>query len=215
MSKQIKILLVDDHQLVLDGLKLILEDQEGIKVIGSCYNGKSAVEFIKDGEVDLVLMDLNMPEMNGIEASKQILKIRPDIKVLILSMLSDTQLIRSLVKDGIHGYLLKNSGQEEIVNAIQLVAAGKNYFDPRITEILLGTKEKKQVKTEQLFPSLSRREKEILQLIVDQMTTKEIAEKLFISVGTVESHRRNMISKLGVRNVAGLVSACYKYDLLA
>jgi len=118
------------------------------------------------------------------------------------------------MKYGANGYLLKNSGQQEILHAIKEVHAGRNHFDQEIINMMLNPNNHKQVKDESMHPSLSRREKEILQLIIDEHTTAEIAEKLFISFGTVESHRRNMISKLGVRNTAGLVSAAYKYDLL-
>lgn len=214
MSKTINILLVDDHQMVLDGLKLIMNSQDDFHVLGTCNNGKEACEFVESQEVDVILMDLNMPVMNGIEASKKIKQAKPNVKILILSMLSDVKLIKNLVKEGVNGYLLKNSGQDEIVNAIRNIHSGNNHFDQRIMEIMLGQAEKKQVKSEGMMPSLSRREKEILQLVIEEHTTAEIAKKLFISAGTVESHRRNMISKLGVRNTAGLVSAAYKYDLL-
>ena len=214
MNKTINILLVDDHQMVLDGLKLIMDSQEDFQVLGTCNNGKEAVNFVTSESVDIILMDLNMPVMNGIESSKKIKQIKPNVKILVLSMLSDVKLIKNLVKEGVNGYLLKNSGQDEIVSAIRQIHAGNNHFDQRIMEIMLGQSEKKQVKSEGMMPSLSRREKEILQLVIEEHTTAEIAKKLFISAGTVESHRRNMISKLGVRNTAGLVSAAYKYELL-
>jgi DNA-binding NarL/FixJ family response regulator len=128
-------------------------------------------------------------------------------------MLSDIKLIKKLIKIGANGYLLKNSGQQEIITAINDVMADRTHFDQRIMEMLLKSGNETKTKSNYL-PSLSRREKEILGLIIKEHTTNEIAEKLFISSGTVESHRRNMISKLGVRNTAGLVSVAYEYGLL-
>lgn len=210
----IKVLTVDDHQLVLDGIKLMLEGHEVINVVAEAHNGQEAIDYVAAQEVDVVLMDLNMPEVNGIDACKVIKELKPDTKVMILSMISEHKMIKSVMKTGANGYMLKNSGQQEIIEAILKVNAGENHFDERIIDIMMDPKNTAQVKSENLHPSLSRREKEILKLIVDEHTTSEIAGQLFISFGTVESHRRNMISKLGVRNTAGLVSAAYKYDLL-
>ncbi len=210
----INVLITDDHQLVREGIRLMVDGKEDITVIGEAANGQEALDFIGDKEADIVLLDLNMPVMNGIDACKAIKKKYPGIKVIILSMISESKIVQNLMKYGANGYLLKNSGQDEILEAIQKVYAGENHFDQEIIDIILNPSTSVQVKDENLHPSLSRREKEILQLIIEEHTTSEIAEKLFISFGTVESHRRNMISKLGVRNTAGLVSAAYKYDLL-
>lgn len=210
----IKLLITDDHQLVIDGIKLMIKDQADINIIGEAHNGQEAIDFVKEHELDIILLDLNMPEVNGIDACKAIKKLKPEVKIIILSMISETRMVKNLMKYGANGYLLKNSGQEEIITAIRTVYTGKNHFDQEIIEMMLNPSRQKEVKDENLHPSLSRREKEILQLIIDEHTTAEIAEKLFISFGTVESHRRNMISKLGVRNTAGLVSAAYKYNIL-
>lgn len=210
----IKLLITDDHQLVIDGIRLMIKDQADINIIGEAHNGQEAIDFVKEHELDIILLDLNMPEVNGIDACKAIKKLKPEVKIIILSMISETRMVKNLMKYGANGYLLKNSGQEEIITAIRTVNTGKNHFDQEIIEMILNPSRQKEVKDENLHPSLSRREKEILQLIIDEHTTAEIAEKLFISFGTVESHRRNMISKLGVRNTAGLVSAAYKYNIL-
>lgn len=210
----INTLIVDDHQLVLDGIKLMLEGHEEIQVVAEAHNGQEAIDYAAAHDVDVILMDLNMPEVNGIDACKAIKKLKPETKIMILSMISEHKMIKSVMKTGANGYMLKNSGQEEIIEAILKVHSGENHFDERIIDIMLDPTHKAQVKDENLHPSLSRREKEILKLIVEEHTTAEIATKLFISFGTVESHRRNMISKLGVRNTAGLVSAAYKFELL-
>lgn len=211
----IKTLIVDDHQLVLDGIQLMLAGEEDITVIGQAKNGQEAIDFVTNTkQVDFVIMDLNMPEVNGLEACKKIKKDFPNINILILSMISEQKMIQSVMNAGANGYMLKNSGQDEIIEAIKKVNSGANHFDERLIQLLINPVPSTAKKNDQLHPSLSRREKEILKLIVEEYTTKEIAEKLFISFGTVESHRRNMISKLGVRNTAGLVSAAYKFDLL-
>ena len=207
-------LIVDDHQLVLDGIKLMLNANDEIQVVAEALNGQEAIDYISEHDVDVVVMDLNMPEVNGMDACKEIKKIKPDTKVLILSMISEHKMIKNVMKVGANGYMLKNSGQEEMINAILQVHGGESHFDERIIDVMMNPSSRPQIKNENLHPSLSRREKEILQLIIDEHTTAEIASKLFISFGTVESHRRNMISKLGVRNTAGLVSAAYKFELL-
>ena len=211
---KIQTLIVDDHQIVLDGIRLMLASHENINVVAEAHNGQEAIDYVIDHQVDIVVMDLNMPEVNGLEACKSIKKSNPHIKILILSMISEHKMIQRVMDIGANGYMLKNSGQEEIIDAILKVYNGTNHFDERIIQMMLHPQECKQIKNESLHPSLSRREKEILKLIIEEYTTGEIATKLFISFGTVESHRRNMISKLGVRNTAGLVSAAYKYDLI-
>lgn len=207
------ILIADDHRIVLDGLKLMINANEKYNVIGEVANGQAVLDFIAQHKVDVILMDLNMPILNGIDTTKKIKTDDPDQKIIILSMLSDVKLIKKLIKEGANGYMLKNSGQDEIFNAINDVMQGKTHFDQRIMNMLLQSNKKEKSKTNYM-PSLSRREKEILGLIIKELTTNEIADQLFISSGTVESHRRNMISKLGVRNTAGLVSAAYEYGIL-
>ena len=211
----IKILVVDDHKLMIDGIKLMISDEEHMEVVGAAYNGQQALSFLKENEVDVVLLDINMPIMNGVEANKVISNEFPGVKVIGLSMLKDIELIKTLINHGAKGYLLKNSGKEEVINTIQEVNDGKMSFDPTLlNEILFYQEKQKKKEKNNLLPKLSRREKEILQLIIDEHTTAEIANKLFISFGTVETHRRNIINKLGVRNTAGLVRVAMEYGLL-
>jgi len=214
MPNKIKILIADDHQLILDGLKLMLGGQSDFEVVGTVHNGLEAINTIRERHIDVLVMDLNMPEMNGLEACRIIRKEFPGLKILILSMLADAKLIKNVLKEGATGYMLKNSGQDELSEAIRNVSQGKVHYDERVMELMLETKKTKAQNSTEMIPSLSRREKEILQLVIDEMTTPEIAAKLFIGIGTVESHRRNMISKLGVRNTAGLVSKAYQYGIL-
>lgn len=212
-TSKIKVAIVDDHQLVLDGLQLIVSQEQSMHLVGKAHNGQEALDLLAANKVDVLLLDINMPVMNGIEAMKEIAKQYPNVKVLGLSMLDDTVVVKKLLKFGAQGFLLKNAGKEKIIEAINDLHNGLKYYDNAIVNQLLGTESKKSVGTS-LFPKLSRREKEILKLIIKEYTTKEIAESLFISFGTVETHRRNTINKLGVRNTAGLVRVAMEYQLL-
>lgn len=215
INKMIKILIVDDHQLVIDGIKLMIDGEEDMTVVAEAHNGQEAIDSLPDKEVDVILMDLNMPIMNGLDATKIIHESNPDIKIIGLSMLNDLKLIRKLINYGATGYLIKNAGKEEVINAIKTVNNGNQYFDQKTLNSLLTNKSAETKKSKSnLFPKLSRREKEILQLIMDEFTSNEIAIKLFISSGTVETHRRNIINKLGVRNTAGMIRVVMDYGLL-
>ena len=216
INKMIKILIVDDHQLVIDGIKLMIDGEEDMTVVAEAHNGQEAIDSLPDKEVDVILMDLNMPIMNGLDATKIIHESNPDIKIIGLSMLNDLKLIRKLINYGAIGYLIKNAGKEEVINAIKTVNNGNQYFDQKTLNSLLTNKSAETKKSKSnLFPKLSRREKEILQLIMDEFTSNEIAIKLFISSGTVETHRRNIINKLGVRNTAGMIRVVMDYGLLS
>ena len=211
-NRMIKVMICDDHQLVVDGIKLMLASHKSISVIAKANNGQEAIDYIEDHQIDILLLDINMPILNGLETCKYLQKHHPQIHVIGLSMVGDIDLIQSMINYGAKGYLLKNSGQDEVIQTILDVQDGKQVFDSSIlTQILNKDKMKKR---QSVIPKLSRREKEVLQLIVDEHTTSEIAEALFISFGTVESHRRNIIGKLGVRNTAGLVRAAFEYGLL-
>ena len=211
----IKILLCDDHPLVIEGLKLIIQHNDQMEVVGSVHNGQEAIDFLGEHDVDILLMDINMPVLNGIEASKIIQKEFPEVKVIMLSMLDDLHITKTLIEYGAKAYILKNASSEEIIQSILGVAEGRILFDQDLLLKIIDLKRSKSRKIEKsLFPKLSRREKEILSLIVQEHTTGEIAEKLFISFGTVETHRRNMLNKLGLRNTAGLVRMALEYNLL-
>lgn len=211
----IKLLLCDDHPLVIEGLKLILKGDARFHIQGEVHNGQEALDFLSQNEIDILLMDINMPVLNGLETAKIIKTDYPDLKVIMLSMLNDSHIIKHLIEQGIKAYLLKNAGQEEIISTILKVNDGGTSFDNELLmEILEMKKSRARKKETSLFPKLSRREKEILTLIVEEHTTSEIAGKLFISFGTVETHRRNMLNKLGLRNTAGLVRMAIEFDLL-
>ncbi|GJM35495.1 MAG: DNA-binding response regulator [Saprospiraceae bacterium] len=211
----INVLIADDHQLVIDGIKLMLSDESGLICAGEANDGVQALALLKEKPFDLVILDINMPVLNGVETCKQIHRDYPDVKILALSMLKEASLIKLMLKNGAHGYLLKNAGKDEVLEAIRAVLAGKKYFSEEVSDIIMASLAGSNPKTKTSpFPKISRREKQVLQLIVEEYTTAEIAEKLFISFGTVETHRRNLLIKLGARNTAGLVRTSLEYGLL-
>lgn len=212
-NSPIRILLVDDHQLVLDGLQLIIGQSKEMELCGISHNGEEALKIIESASPEVILMDINMPVMNGIEAMRKIGKLLPHIAVIGLSMIEDSQVIQTFIELGAKEFLLKNSGKDKILQAITTVHSGGIYYDQILLSRILQNKSVKN--TSSLFPKLSRREKEIVTLIIDEKTTQEIAELLFISFGTVETHRRNITNKLGVRNTAGLVRVVLEYGLLS
>ena len=211
----IKVLVVDDHRIVIDGLKLLLDSILGIEVLGSASNGREALQFLEVNQVDVVLMDIHMPVMNGLEACKEIKQRFSSTSIIALTMAQEASLIKAMFKAGASGYLMKNTDKDEIEQAIKTVVSGTSYYGKEVSGSLLSELKGEQRPNQAGFPKLSKREKQILQMIVDEMTTGEIAKELFISFGTVETHRRNIINKLGVRNTAGIVRTALEYNLLA
>jgi len=210
----IRVFIVDDHRMVIEGLQLLLQNDDDIKVVGTAASGENALEQIPTIEADVVLLDINMPGLNGIETCKQLIKQNPSIKIIAISMHKESSLIKLMLSSGAKGYVLKNAGQEEVINAIRAVYQGKSYLDDTVNEIVLNSvMNKSEKRNNNPFPSLSRREKEVLHCILDELTTQEIADKLHISFGTVETHRRNMLIKTGARNTAGLVRIALEYEL--
>ncbi|WP_233752719.1 response regulator [Flavilitoribacter nigricans] len=211
-----KILIADDHQLVIDGIKLMLSTETDLECVADAHSGQEVLDYLQNKPVDMVILDINMPDLNGVETCRILQRDYPEVKVLALSMLKEASLIKLMLKNGAHAYVLKHAGKEEVIQAIRKVFAGQNYYSEEVSEIIMAslagqsTKEKPQSP----FPQLSRREKQVLRLIVDEFTTAEIAEKLHISFGTVETHRRNILIKLGARNTAGLVRTAIEYGLL-
>lgn len=211
----IKVWITDDHQLVLEGLRILLDGVKEIQVAQCFRSAPQLISTLKEGLPDVVLLDINMPEMNGIEACKIIKKEYPDLKVIALSMISESNLIKLMLKNGADGYLHKNAGKDEIIEAIMDVQQGKKYLSQEISDIIIGQEHKDDHKVSNSpFPKLSRREEQILEMIIDEKTTQEISEQLFISFGTVETHRRNIMIKLGVKNTAGMVRTALEYQLI-
>lgn len=209
----IKVLIADDHQMFIDGLKSMLEDTDSIKVVGEAMDGNEVLRQCDTKDVDIVIMDISMPEMDGIEATKQLLKKHPNIKVLGLSMYNDRNFISDLLKTGAHGYILKNTGKDDLITAINSIQAGETYLGGEVSKTLLNSFMKKTKKM-QVIEKLSEREKEVLESIASGFTTQEIANKLYISKNTVETHRKNLLFKLKARNTAELINNAYKERII-
>ncbi len=214
----IKILIADDHTMFVDGIESILQAEEDIKVVGRCYEGGQVTDFVSKNSVDIILLDVNLPDMSGIEVCKAIVEKFPNIKVLAISMFNEESYVSEILNNGAKGYILKNTGREELLKAIKVVNSGSTYFSKEVTETimkgLMNRRKASNNKTSNEIPKISRREKEVLKLIVEEFTTQEIADKLYISLKTVESHRSNLLAKLNARNSAGLVRICIENKLL-
>ncbi len=207
----IKIFIADDHQLVVDGISSILEGHESIEVVGSALSGRDALEQINNLKVDVLLLDINMPGMDGIAVARELKEKESPVKVLILSMHNNPQFTKQLIEIGVLGCIIKNSGKREVIRAIETVYAGNRYYGADLSNTLFDSIDKSQKAVENA--ELTKREVEVLKLIAQEYNTKEIADKLFISTHTVETHRKNLLSKLGVKNSAGLARYAAKNHL--
>ena len=210
----INVLIADDHQLLIDGIKTALEGVEDITVVAEANNGYKVLEKLESGiPVDVILMDINMPQLDGLNCTKMVAKKFPDVKVIALSQYDEKRFVKQMVKNGASGYLLKDTGKDILVKAIKTVHGGEKYFCERLSLRLIN-QELKMQDTKALFPKLSKREVEILQLIGKEYSSQQVADKLFISFHTVESHRANLMFKAGVKNTAGLIRWAVENDLL-
>lgn len=213
-----RIILVDDHQLILDGLKSIIENEIDLTIVAEANDGAKALQYCSTLKPDLLLMDIDMPVMNGLEASQQIKKQSPDCKIIILTMHDEAALIKRIMDIGANGYLLKNSDQGELIEAIRQVLSGKNYFSEKVLKQLSspGVPDSFQLRPTDavLLAQLTDREVEVLKFIADGMSNKEIGDKIFISHRTVDTHRTNLMKKLDVHNIAGLIRFAIRNGLI-
>lgn len=202
-------MIVDDHQMVIQGLQALLTDEQEVEVIGHALNGKELQKALTEKQPDLILLDISMPEMDGKEAAKWMKEEYPEIKVVILTVHQELRVIKRLLKIGVNGYLLKDSGKAELMDAILTAAAGEMYRDKRVVNLLVDDLLEKKSPNAALF-ELTPRETEIVGLISQGLKSQQIAEKLFISPQTVLSHRKSILSKarsyLEIPNMAGLVT---------
>ena len=206
----IKVAIVDDHQMFIDGIKSLFTDNDNISIVLEATNGRQLLDKISIQPVDVVLMDVDMPEMDGLETTKEVLLRHSNIKIIVLTMHNEKNYITNFIKAGALGYVLKNTTKIELEQAIEVVAQGENYYSQKVAKVIMdGFKNETSNHVK-----LSERELDVLRLVAEEMTTKEIAEKLFISDNTVETHRKNLISKLGVRNSVGLVKYAIAEGLL-
>ena len=209
-----KILLADDHKLMREGLRMLLEELGGITVVGEAGNGISAVRMARESKPDLVLMDIAMPDLNGIEATRRIMIESPGVKVIALSMHADKRFVRHMFAAGAAGYVLKGSAFEEVAAAIKKVAAGRIYISPKITDQVFAEYVKQLTRPSAETESpLSGREREVLQMLAEGKSSRTIAERLHVSVTTVDTHRKHIMDKLGFRSIAELTKYAVREGL--
>ena len=214
--KTIKIVLADDHGIVRNGIKSTLSDARHIKIVGEASNGVEAIDTVKRTQPDVVVMDITMPEMNGIDAVAQIHKKFPDVGCLMLTMNDKEEYVFKSIEAGALGYLLKDTGREEFIRAIEAVAKGEKYFSTSVSNVLVtGYLQKvKNPEPEDTESILTRREKGILKLIVNGMNNRQIADQLDISIRTIETHRANIMKKLHVKNAVELVKVAMEEKIV-
>ncbi len=218
--KKVTVHIADDHQILIDGIIAVLSSEKNIEVVGHSLSGKDVLSWFASNKADVLILDINMPELDGIEVMKVFNEQNFQQKIIVLSSYDDVKLIKEVLKIGASGFLAKKCAGEHIVDAINTVYEGKQYFSKSIQDKLLSTftgnlvKERKSSHESTFFSSLTPRELEVLRLIALQYNSKEISNELHISINTVETHRKNLISKLNVKNVVGLAIYAVKNNIV-
>ena len=200
----IRVILADDHQIIRDGLRSLMENEPDIEIVGEANNGRVAIQMAQELQPNVVLMDITMPVLNGIEATRQILAKTTGVKVLALSMHSDEQFVAGVLGAGASGYILKDCTSAELSHAIRTVAMNQNYLSPRITDVIVEGYVCHSINSARHLPIITPREREVLQLIAEGKSVKEIAGALYISHKTVEKHREQIMRKLNAHSIAEL-----------
>lgn len=211
-----KIILADDHQIIRDGLKSLIEKELNFELLAEASDGRTTVQLTEELEPDVVIMDISMPGLNGMEATLQILKFNPDIKIIALSVHAEKQFVSGMLRAGASAYLLKDCAFGELKEAITLVRQNQIYISPKIAGIILHDYRKKLLEEDQsVFNVLTSREREVLQLLAEGKTTKQVAGELFISTKTVETHRQHIMDKLSVYNLPELVKYAIRQGIVS
>ena len=209
----IRMVIADDHQIVIDGLKALLATENTIQVVGEVNNGSDLIQCVLQTSPDIILMDIGMPVMDGIEASRILKKEHPTIKILVLTMYAEQKHIKDMLKIGVDGYILKDSGKEEFLSATDALMNNETYFDKRVTAVIMNSFQP-QKKQQNTYTPLTDREKEIVKLVAEGKSTAEIASLIHLSSLTVETHRKNIYTKLGMNKIAGLVKYALEEGLI-
>lgn len=209
LKKKIKVFITDDHYMVIEGIRALLQNDEEIELIGHASNAASCLAFLRHDQPDVILMDISMPDKNGIELCQEVKVKYPFIQVLGLSTFDQKAFVLKMMENGASGYVLKNATKTELSKAIQLVYKGQKYLSIGASDAL------KSARNEQVtFPFITRREKDVLQLVVEGYTNSEIADKLFISSATVDTHRKSLLAKFNMKNTAALVRFVTQHNLI-
>ncbi len=209
-DNMIRVFIVDDHPVVIEGIHSLLQHEKDIEWAGQAMNAQSCLGYFVNNTADIVLMDINLPDINGVDLCKALKDKYPGIFILGLSTYNQGIYIKKMMENGASGYILKNSSKDELLKAIHAVHEGSIYFSGEVGEAL----QQYQQSSQEAIPALSRREKEVLELIAEGYTNPEIAEKLFVSQFTVDSHRKNLIAKLKVKNTAMLIRFAVEHKLI-
>ena len=214
MPDKLNLIIVDDHEIFRNGLKMVLGKLKYVNIIAEASNGKEFLEILPDHDPDIILMDIEMPVMNGIEATEEAMKRNPDLKIIALTMFNDDEYIQSMIDAGVKGFLIKNIKKDILDRALQEVQKGGNYYSQELMQFFtrrLTTGEEKSPEEEL---NITKREKEILQLMAEGMNNKEIADNLFVSERTIIGHKSNLLAKSGCKNTIGLLAYAIKNKLV-
>ncbi|NUM51808.1 MAG: response regulator transcription factor [Flavobacteriales bacterium] len=212
-KEPIKIVLVDDHQMFIDGVKALLRKEKKFEIVGEALNGEQALSFIINNEIDILITDISMPGISGVELTKKVKKSKPDVKILVLTMFNDRQVISEIIMAEAEGYILKNTGKQELIHALEKIADNGTFFSNEVVNIMMENSAIQQAEADIRIDVLTERELEILKLICLELTSEQIADKLFISKRTVDTHRKNIIDKTGIHTLVGLIKFALRNKL--
>ena len=203
----IKVFIVDDHYMVVEGIRSLLQHEKTIDWTGHAMNADSCMAFLRQSQPDVILMDINLPDKSGIDLCKEVKTMYPGIFIVGLSTFNQQSFIRKMMDNGASGYVLKNATQQELMDAVNTVMKGKTFMSDEVSQVMRKS-------NSLTVPVLTRREKEVLELIAEGMTNNEIAEKIFVSASTVDTHRKNLLAKLEAKNTAELVKLAFFHNLI-
>ncbi|MDP9956204.1 response regulator [Epilithonimonas hungarica] len=218
LSEKIRVLIVDDHQLMIEGLRSLLEDEDSISFVAGATSMQEAMTFLENNKIDVILMDVNMPDSSGIEITKKVKALFPQIKVVALTMHDDISIISKMIKAGASGYVMKRTNMHEVVDALKIVYKDGRYLSPSAQNIIMDnlmSPDEFMDHKEETKPLLSARELEVLKLIAKEYSNEQIGEKLFISERTVEAHRRNIFIKTKTKSIVGLIKYAINEGLVS
>jgi DNA-binding NarL/FixJ family response regulator len=213
MDNEIKIVIADDHRMFIDGVKSLLSKEQKLIFVYEASNGEDALSFIRKNEINLLITDISMPGMSGTELAKKVKQEFPQIKVLVLSMFNDPAIVNEILQSEAEGYILKNTGKQELLNAISKIMDNGTYYSNEVMNLMLNQNRKTRNK-ETNKELLTERETEILKLVCEEYTTIGIAEKLFISPGTVDTHRKNILEKTQSKTIVGLIKYAFENNII-